>query len=164
MRNTWTLAAFLLMFLWVMVGYTQNLEVPVAEEMSAEQREIWQMEEVYWEYVKALDVEGYKTLWHEDFVGWPSFSDSPVGKANIGDWIQEYKNKGMTVTSELRPRAVQFFGDVAVTHYLVSYVRADNQGNKEGEGQWWRITHTWKRYGERWEIVGGMSAPHPGHP
>ena len=78
--------------------------------------------------------------------------------------MQEYKNKGMSVTYELRPKAVHLFGDVAVTHYLESDVWTDHQGNKEGEGQWYRITHTWKKYGERWKIIGGMSSLHPGHP
>ena len=57
--------------------------------MNAEESEaaVWQLEEAYWRYVKANDLEGYRTLWDERFVGWPGFAEHPVGKANITDWI-----------------------------------------------------------------------------
>ena len=60
-----------------------------AREMNAEESEaaVWQLEEAYWRYVKANDLEGYRTLWDERFVGWPGFAEHPVGKANITDWI-----------------------------------------------------------------------------
>ena len=56
-----------------------------AREMNAEESEaaVWQLEEAYWRYVKANDLDGYRTLWDERFVGWPGFAEHPVGKANI---------------------------------------------------------------------------------
>lgn len=42
-----------------------------AQEMSSAQRDVWLLEESYWRYVTANDIESYKSLWHEDFVGWP---------------------------------------------------------------------------------------------
>jgi len=33
--------------------------------------EVWNLEKAYWEYVKNSDLEKYRALWHEDFLGWP---------------------------------------------------------------------------------------------
>lgn len=40
-------------------------------DLTPEEQAVWQMEEAYWRYVQAGDVEHYVTLWHERFVGWP---------------------------------------------------------------------------------------------
>jgi hypothetical protein len=31
--------------------------------------QVWSLEKAYWEYVKANDLEKYRALWHEDFLG-----------------------------------------------------------------------------------------------
>ncbi len=49
------------------------------------------------------------------------------------------------------------FGDVAVTFYDDE----DTWKNSNGEvvlKEVYKITHTWKRFGNTWLIVGGMSA------
>ena len=38
-------------------------------DLTPEEQAVWQMEEAYWRYVQAGDVEHYATLWHERFVG-----------------------------------------------------------------------------------------------
>ena len=60
-----------------------------AQETSDAQRDVWLLEEAYWSYVAANDIESYKSLWHKDFVGWPGGAPAPVGDANIADWIGE---------------------------------------------------------------------------
>ena len=128
---------------------------PMALDMSAREQEVWRFEEDYWKYVKARDLESYLSLWHEDFVGWPGFSTKPVRKDSIGDWTQDPDSK--LTAYELRPAAVQLFGNTAVTHYAVSIRWSNRSGETESEVS--RITHTWMKDGERWLIIGGMSAP-----
>ena len=41
---------------------------------SGEAEKVWSQEKAYWEYVKANDLQKYRTLWHTDFLGWPSVS------------------------------------------------------------------------------------------
>jgi hypothetical protein len=50
----------------------------LGQNASSEETEIWKLEKAYWDYVKANDLEKYRALWHEDFVGWPLFSPAPV--------------------------------------------------------------------------------------
>jgi len=49
------------------MGNAQAFELDLSEA----EKEVWSMEETYWEFVKNRDLEGYRSLWHEDFVGWP---------------------------------------------------------------------------------------------
>jgi hypothetical protein len=52
-----------------------------------DEAQFWELEKAYWEYVKANDLEKYRALWHENFVGWPFVSPAPVRKDHITDWI-----------------------------------------------------------------------------
>jgi hypothetical protein len=61
--------------------------------------QVWSLEKAYWEYVKANDLEKYRALWHEDFVGWPLVSSAPVRKDHITDWITANTSKGIKLQS-----------------------------------------------------------------
>ena len=130
----------------------------LAIEFDNEQEAVWQMEENYWRYVSSGNVEAYVALWHDDFVGWPCFSWTPSGKVNIGNWVEEIRDNHWTLTYDLRPEAVQLFGNVAVVHYAAEYVYDYGDGTKMGVGDWRKFTHTWMKVGEDWQIIGGMCA------
>ena len=42
---------------------------PFARDSTNDAAQVWNLEKAYWEYVKANDLEKYRALWHEDFVG-----------------------------------------------------------------------------------------------
>ena len=131
-----------------------------AGEMTADEQAVWQLEENYWKYVKAVDLEGYRTLWDERFVGWPSSSPQPLGKENITDWIVAMfeENEG-NYSYELKRMAVRSFGDIVVAHYLVTeFFHDEESGELLKQDGPFRITHTWKRKDDSWQIVTGMSA------
>ena len=130
-----------------------------AQALPARADDVWQMEEAYWRYVEAGDVQSYRALWHEDFVGWPCDESEPMGKANIGDWVREIRDKHVKVSYKLHRKAVQYFGTTAVTHYAGSMVSEYPDGRIEGEGQRFKITHTWMKVDDRWQIIGGMCGP-----
>jgi hypothetical protein len=89
-------------------------------ENTADEKAVWKLEEAYWKYVKSNDVKSYRTLWDENFIGWPGFSNEPMEKASIGDWIAPlHKNPDEQYGYELTPKALRSFGDVVVVHYLV---------------------------------------------
>ena len=80
---------------------------------SSVEDDVWAMEESYWRYVQAGDVEGFLSLWHENFVGWPSQMAQPVTRAT-GDRVQRIREKHIRVTygsgtrmSPLRPSTMR---------------------------------------------------------
>jgi ketosteroid isomerase-like protein len=121
--------------------------------------QLWQLEKAYWEYVKANDLEKYRALWHENFVGWPFVSSVPVRKDHITDWITANTFKGITLQSyAIEQLAIQVTGDVAIDHYRIKATWANNEAVAVRTDSF-RITHTWIRMHGTWQIIGGMSAP-----
>jgi hypothetical protein len=131
-----------------------------AQDKGSSEDQVWKMEELYWNYVKDNDIENYLTLWHKDWVGWPGFSAKPIDKSNISDWIPPlFADKSKKFDYELKKMAVVPFGDdIVAVHYAVGLLSFDKETGKKTLPKWSKITHTWKRYGEKWLIITGMSA------
>ncbi|MGE0031090.1 MAG: nuclear transport factor 2 family protein [Steroidobacteraceae bacterium] len=129
-----------------------------AAEPTEAERAVWQLEEDYWRYVRAGDVETYVQLWHEDFVGWPCHSKTPSDKSGIGTWVREIRDNHWKLDYTLRPLEARTFGDVVVVHYAAEYVYDYGDGTRSGAGLWRKFTHTWKKSDGRWQIITGMCA------
>jgi len=131
-----------------------------AQDNANSEDQVWKMEESYWNYVKANDIENYLTLWHKNWVGWPGFSTKPIDKSNISDWIPPlFADKSKIFDYELKKMAVVSFGDdIVATHCAVGLLFTDKETGKKTLPKWSKITHTWKRYGDKWLIITGMSA------
>ena len=120
---------------------------------------VWQLEKDYWAYVKANDLEKYRALWHENFVGWPYVSPAPVRKDHITDWITANTSKGIGLQSySIEQLAIQVTGDIATNYYRINFTWANGAGT-EVKTDRMRITHTWTRTHGAWQIIGGMSSP-----
>jgi hypothetical protein len=127
-------------------------------EQSKEEQEAWKLESDYWKYVQAADLEKYKSLWHPNFVGWPSVSAIPVRKDQITDWITEHINNNEQLQwYHIDQAASQKTENVVVTHYWITFFWVNKEG--KGEPSTARITHTWIKTDSGWQILGGMSAP-----
>jgi ketosteroid isomerase-like protein len=130
-----------------------------AQDSAKYEAQIWSLEKAYWEYVKANDLEKYRTLWHQDFLGWPFVSSAPTRKDHITDWITANTSKGVKLQSySIEPLAIQVTGDIAINHYRIKATWAASDKTKVRTDAL-RITHTWIRTHDTWQILGGMSAP-----
>jgi hypothetical protein len=124
---------------------------------------IWNLERDYWRYVVDNNLTAYRSLWHENFLGWPGVSATPVHKDHITDWITSQTSKGLAFhLVALKPASIQVTGDVALTYYWLTAQWQAKDGT--GESRTTRVTHTWVRHGKDWLIIGGMSAPEPSAP
>ena len=130
-----------------------------AQDSTKQEAQVWNLEKSYWEYVKTNDLEKYRALWHEDFLGWPFVSSAPLRKDHITDWITSNTSKGVRLQSySIERLAIHVTGDVAIDHYRIKATWANNEG-AEVRTDAFRITHTWIRTHDNWQIIGGMSAP-----
>lgn len=129
------------------------------DELSKDEQAVWKLEMAYWDHVKNNDVPAYRSLWDERFVGWPGFSKKPLGKKSIHEWIAQYhRDPAKKLDYELTLGSVRAYGDVVAAHYLVRYVLLSvDTGEEVGDERISRITHTWQRRGDTWQIVSGMS-------
>jgi len=88
---------------------------------SSDTDKLWSLEKAYWEYVQANDLQKYRSLWHTDFLGWPSVSPEPLRKDHITDWITAHTSKSETLKSyDLERLTTQVTGDIATTTYRVA--------------------------------------------
>src|SRR5438105_3834418 len=131
----------------------------MAQDSAKDETQVWNLEKAYWEYVKANDLEKYRALWHDDFIGWPLFSSAPVRKDQVTDWITENMSNGVKLQSfSIEQLAIQVTGDIAINHYRIKMVWAGPRP-AESDTEVLRATHTWIRTHGIWQIIGGMSAP-----
>jgi len=131
----------------------------LGQNSAKDEAQVWELEKAYWEYVKANDLEKYRALWHENFVGWPFVSPAPVRKGHITDWITSNTSKGIKLQSySIEQLAIQVTGDIASNYYRINATWANGAGS-EVRIDALRIMHTWIRTGARWQIIGGMSSP-----
>ena len=135
----------------------------LAGEFTADEQTVWSLERAYWAYVKNNDVDGYLTLWDERFVGWPGFSKTPMEKNNISGWLAwVHDNPSKIYDYELTKEAVRAFGDVVIVHYRVhGFYRSADTGEIVSVRRTSRITHTWQKRGDSWQIITGMSCSLP---
>lgn len=116
------------------------------------------MEELYWEYVQKNDTVAYKTLWHNDFIGYPSFGDGVSNKSKIAVWIPElHQDASLTFNYKLYKKAVNAIDDVVIVFYDADEIWTDKE-NKVVRKETLKFTHTWKKYEDDWVILGGMAA------
>jgi ketosteroid isomerase-like protein len=130
-----------------------------AQPQNAAQDDVWAREVTYWKAVQANDLDTYRSLWRDDFLGWPFSSTNPARKAQITRWITAHTGKGDRLKSySLERLTVQVSGDMATTTYRVHVTWAGKDGKENSEIS--RILHTWHRGGDgTWHIFSGMSAP-----
>ena len=120
--------------------------------------EAWRMEEIYWEYVQNMDTVSYKKLWHEDFIGYPSFGDGVSTKKGIAAWIPDlHKDPNRIFSYELYRRATNVIEDVVIVFYDADEIFSDPENNIV-EKKTYKFTHTWKMVNGNWVILGGMAA------
>src|SRR5205823_1710167 len=130
-----------------------------AQSAANDEAQIWSLEKAYWEYAKTNDLEKYRALWHEHFLGWPFVSSAPVRKDHITDWITNNTSKGVKLQSySIEPLAIHVIGDIAINHYRIKAHWTNSEG-AEVRTDVLRIMHTWIRTPGAWQILGGMSAP-----
>jgi len=143
----------------LLLGFAVLIGLGAAATASAEGTaiaDVWARKDDYWRFIKAGDVDSYTTLWHENFIGWPCHEDHPVRKSSIGGWVKDIRDKKIAFTSALTREGAQDFGQIVVVHYRTTMVSAYPDGHVEGRGEESKITHTWMKVGNTWQIVGGM--------
>ena len=141
------------------IGLVLGLPGTALAQTNADEEAVWALEEAYWGYVEANDIESYRALWDERFVGWPGGSAAPVEKSEIANWIVPlHADPTRVFKVDLERKAVRAFGDLVVTHLLYQgyFVSADT-GEEVDRWRTAKITHTWRRTDGGWQIITGMA-------
>ena len=120
--------------------------------------EVWNQEVTYWEYLKALDLDAFLSLWHEDFIGWPNNQSVPINKDGMHKVVEEgfASIQVKSVAYELKRFSVSVYGDIGIVYYEAHAIAETKDGQEIATHE--RYTHIWMRTANGWKIIGGMSA------
>lgn len=127
--------------------------------LTPEQQQVWQGEVNYWKYVNGRDHDGYMTMWHPEFRGWPCNTEHPADIAGLSKWSDAWfaaKTAAGEVTVP-QVEAVVVDKDFAITYLSARTDWTDKDGTRKSRLE--KFVHTWKPTGQGWKIVGGMCAP-----
>lgn len=153
-RLSFVVVATLLVISVTGICHAQQTAPTVAKSESIEA--VWGREELYWRLVKAGDVEKYRQLWDDNFRGWPCKNQHTADKTEIGNWVRDIRDQKVKLTYSLTQEGAAAFGDIVVIYYRTPMIYEYADGRVEGKDRSYKFTHTWRKTGNSWLIIGGM--------
>ena len=130
-----------------------------AQTWTAEQQEVWRLEEQQWQMAKDKDASWIDKMVHPNLSYWDVDQPGPQNKASLTRW-NRYNNSNATVLEqELFPIAVTITGNIAVAQYRYSIARENYK--KERETVTGRYTDILVRDGGRWLFIAWAGGDDP---
>ena len=111
---------------------------------------VWALEGRYWSTAAAGDDVAYRSLFHEEFTGWPCGQDAPRSKS----WISLSTLKMGSDTPALDERTQTGGHDLIVVYYRATDHVVGADGSRKPRVR--NFTHSWIRVGSSWQVIGGM--------
>jgi ketosteroid isomerase-like protein len=128
-----------------------------AQEWSAAQKEVWQVEETLWKLSASGDVEGFLSYSHPDYVGWINVSPFPQNKERASKFISYGFKTNKIQVYDISPLSIKLYGNVAIVHYYYCETYKDFEGKEKNEiGRW---TDVFMKQGDKWLLIGDHGGP-----
>ncbi|MDA2925616.1 nuclear transport factor 2 family protein [Acidobacteria bacterium AH-259-G07] len=111
-----------------------------AQEWSAAQKEVLASMEAYaaaWEGGNQEEIVSYL---HPDFHSWNFEEDFPRSRPSGEKKIELFLRKYDLISMELRPLAIQVFGDAAVVHLYFEEIMRDSTGTHTNSSGRWTVS------------------------
>jgi hypothetical protein len=92
---------------------------------TAEQQEVWAVEEQQWKMAAAEDLSWVDTMVHPNVSYWETSQPMPQNRSSLIRWNRFSAANGSTLEQELLPISIVITGNVAVVNYYYSVARED---------------------------------------
>ncbi len=130
-----------------------------AQTWSAEQQEIWKLEDQQWRMAAAKDASWIDKMVHPNLSYWDNDQVAPRNKASLARW-NRYSNANSTVQEqELFPISMTITGNVAVAQYRYTVARENYK--KEREVVSGRYTDVFMKDGGQWKFIAWAGGDDP---
>jgi hypothetical protein len=130
-----------------------------AQTWSAEQQEVWKLEELQWKMAMEKDASWIEKMVHPNISYWGTEQPAPQNKASLVRW-DRYRNSSSTVLEqEIFPIAITITGNVAVVQYR--YMAASENYKKDRETVTGRYTDVLIKEGGRWMFIAWAGGDDP---
>lgn len=130
-----------------------------AAEWSAEQQEIWKLEQQQWKMSATKDTSWIDTMVHPNMTFWEAGAPMPRDKASLKHWSRFDADNGSTLEQELFPISATITGNIAVVHY--NYMIARENHKKERETVTGNYTDVLIKENGRWQFLTWAGGDHP---
>jgi hypothetical protein len=122
-----------------------------AQGWSAEQQELWQLEQQQWKLSAAKDLSWIDTMVHPNLRYWGTGSPMPRDKASLKHWARFDSDSGTVLHQELFPISATITGNVAVVQY--HYMMVSENYKKERETVTGQYTDVLIKENGRWMFI-----------
>lgn len=103
----------------------------LADTGSADQQEVWKVEQQQWKMSAAKDDSWIEALAHPNLRYWESGAPMPRDRASLRHWSRYENESGTVLEQEIFPISATITGNVAVVRY--DYMMARENSKKERE-------------------------------
>lgn len=130
-----------------------------AQTWSAEQQEVWKLEDQQWKMAAAKDDSWIDKMSHPNLSYWDNDQVMPRNRASLKRW-NRYSNANSTVQEqELFPISMTITGNVAVAQYRYTVARENYK--KEREVVSGRYTDVFIKDGGQWKFIAWAGGDDP---
>ena len=119
------------------------------------EEEIWGLEEAYFSNLYKADYAGVLAHVHNKFLGWPGNLTQPIDREGSDRFMRQLVPNPAPCTFKIERAGIRLLGEVALIQYIIHVNCSDSAGVTKLQSS--RITHTWKKEGAQWKLLGGMS-------
>jgi hypothetical protein len=102
-----------------------------AQQWSAEQKEVWDLEQQQWKMAAAKDLSWIETMVHPGLSYWETGQPMPQDLSSLKRWNRYAAANGATLEQELMPISIVITGNVAVVNYYYQVAREDKDKKRE---------------------------------
>lgn len=130
-----------------------------AAEWSAEQQEVWKVEQQQWKMSASKDTSWIDTMVHPNMTFWETGAPMPRDRASLKHWSRYDAENTTTLEQELFPISVTVTGNVAVVQY--NYMIARENYKKERETITGHYSDVLIKDGGRWLFLAWAGGDDP---
>ena len=123
----------------------------LADTGTADQQEVWKVEQQQWKMAAAKDDSWIETLVHPNLRYWESGAPMPRDRASLKHWTRYGNESGTTLEQELFPISATITGNVAVVQYR--YMIGRENYKKERETVTGHYTDILMKDGGKWLFI-----------
>ena len=131
----------------------------LADTGSAEQQEVWKVEQQQWAMTAAKDDSWIETMVHPNLRYWETGAPMPRDRASLKHWTRYSNENNTTLEQELFPISATITGNVAVVQYR--YMVASENYKKERATVTGHYTDILMKEGGKWLFIAGAGGEDP---
>jgi hypothetical protein len=130
-----------------------------AQTPSADQQEVWKVEQQQWKMSQAKDSSWIDTLTHSNLKIWETGAPMPRDKASLKHWDRYETESSTVLEQELFPLSTTITGNIAVVQYYYMLVRENYK--KERETVTGHYTDVLIKDGGHWQFIAWAGGDDP---